>query len=161
VTRALVLGLGNILLGDEGVGVRVIERLLEQYDLPQGLQVIDGGTLGMALLPYVEEAAHLVLIDAVQAQQAPGTLFRLVGDEMLGFLQKAGASAPQESLYNLVTVSMLQGYLPEDVVMWGIEIEPSGVGLELSQQVAAQVDVLVGKVLAELARWGIHPRRRV
>jgi Ni,Fe-hydrogenase maturation factor len=64
-------------------------------------------------------------------------------------------------LYNLVTVSMLQGYLPEDVVMWGIEIEPSGVGLELSQQVAAQVDVLVGKVLAELARWGIHPRRRV
>jgi hydrogenase maturation protease len=160
VAETLVLGLGNILLGDEGVGVRVVERLLEQYDLPRSVRGIDGGTLGMALLPYVEEASHLVLVDAVQANRAPGTLFRLVGDEIPGFLQEPRISSHQTSLNNLVTAAMLQGYLPEDVVLWGAQIESVAVGLVLSPSVAAQVDVLVENVLAELAHWGITPQRR-
>jgi hydrogenase maturation protease len=160
VAETLVLGLGNILLGDEGVGVRVVERLVEQYDLPKRVQGIDGGTLGMALLPYLEEASRLVLVDAVQAHKAPGTLLRLVGDEIPGFLDESRKSSNQESLHNLVTVAMLQGYVPDEVVFWGVQIESADVGLALSPLVAAQVDTLVDKVLAELARWGIYPQRR-
>jgi hydrogenase maturation protease len=71
--HTLVLGLGNILMGDEGVGVRVIERLSERYEFGEGVLVMDGGTLGLDLLPYLEDASRLLVIDAVQARKRPGT----------------------------------------------------------------------------------------
>jgi hydrogenase maturation protease len=150
VGETLVLGLGNILLGDEGVGVRVIEHLLEQYDFPEGVRVMDGGTLGLDLLPYVEDASRMVVVDAVQARKSPGALVRMVGDEIPVFLEASKVSPHQEGLQDLLAVAMLKGYLPEELV----------VGLELSVPVAAQVDTLVGKVLEELARWGIAAQRK-
>jgi hydrogenase maturation protease len=160
VADTLVLGLGNILLGDEGAGVRVVERLLERYDLPKGVQCIDGGTLGVALLPYLEEASHLVLVGAVETHRAPGTLLRLVGDEIPGFLEEPSASCHQESLNNLVTAAELQGYLPDDVVFLGLQVGKVGVGFDLSPVVAVQIDALVDRVLAELAGWGFYPQPR-
>jgi hydrogenase maturation protease len=159
MAETLVLGLGNILLSDEGVGVRVIEHLLEQYDFPEGVLVIDGGTLGLDLLPYLEEASRLVVVDAVQARKPPGTLIRLTGKEIPIFLDAAKVSPHQEGLQDLLAVAMLKGYLPSEVIFWGAQIESLGVGLELSPAVAAQVDTLAGHVLAELARWGIKPQR--
>jgi hydrogenase maturation protease len=160
VAETLVLGLGNILLGDEGIGVRVVERLLEQYDLPKGVQAMDGGTLGMALLPYLEDASRLVLVDAVQAHKAPGSLLRLSGDEILRFLDEPPVSPYQDNLQNLLAVAMVKGYLPDEVVFWGVHIESPGIGLELSPSVATRVDAVVEKVLEELARWGIQVHRR-
>jgi hydrogenase maturation protease len=160
VGETLVLGLGNILLGDEGVGVRVIEHLLEQYDFPEGVRVMDGGTLGLDLLPYVEDASRMVVVDAVQARKSPGALVRMVGDEIPVFLEASKVSPHQEGLQDLLAVAMLKGYLPEELVFWGVQIESLGVGLELSVPVAAQVDTLVGKVLEELARWGIAAQRK-
>jgi hydrogenase maturation protease len=158
--ETLVLGLGNILLGDEGVGVRVIERLLEQFDFPEGVRVMDGGTLGLDLLPYVEDASRLLVVDAVQARKPPGTLVRMVGDEIPIFLDASKVSPHQEGLQDLLAVAVLKGYLPDEVVFWGAQIESLGVGLELSAPVAAQVDALVGKVLEELGRWGVGAQRR-
>lgn len=160
MAETLVLGLGNILLGDEGVGVRVIERLLARYDFPEGVRVMDGGTLGLDLLPYLEESSRLLVVDAVQARKAPGTLVRLVGDEVPVFLDVAKVSAHQEGLQDLLAVATLKGYLPEEVVFWGAQIETLGVGLELSPAVAAEVDTLGEKVLVELARWDIEPRAK-
>jgi hydrogenase maturation protease len=160
VGETLVLGLGNILLGDEGVGVRVIEHLLEQYDFPEGVRVMDGGTLGLDLLPYVEDASRMVVVDAMQARKSPGALVRMVGDEIPVFLEASKVSPHQEGLQDLLAVAMLKGYLPEELVFWGVQIESLGVGLELSVPVAAQVDTLVGKVLEELARWGIAAQRK-
>jgi hydrogenase maturation protease len=160
MAETLVLGLGNILLGDEGVGVRVIERLLARYDFPEGVRVMDGGTLGLDLLPYLQESSRLLVVDAVQARKAPGTLVRLVGDEVPVFLDVAKVSAHQEGLQDLLAVATLKGYLPQEVVFWGAQIEALGVGLELSPAVAAQVDTLGAKVVEELARWGIEPRAK-
>jgi len=155
-----VLGLGNILLSDEGVGVRVVERLLEQYDFPEGVRVMDGGTLGLDLLPYVEDASRLLVVDAVQARKPPGTLVRMVGGEIPMFLDASKVSPHQEGLQDLLAVAVLKGYLPDEVVFWGAQIESLGVGLELSAPVAAQVDALAGKVLEELALWGVDARRK-
>jgi len=160
MAETLVLGLGNILLGDEGVGVRVVERLLEQYDFPEGVRVMDGGTLGMDLLPYVEDASRLLVIDAVQARKPPGTLVRMEGDEIPVFLDASKVSPHQEGLQDLLAVAVLKGYLPDEVVFWGAQIESLGVGLELSAPVAAQVDALGGKVLEELSRWGVDVRKK-
>ena len=161
MTETLVLGLGNILLGDEGVGVRVVERLLEQYDFPEGVRVMDGGTLGLDLLPYVEDASRLLVIDAVQSRKPPGTLVRMEGDEIPVFLDASKVSPHQEGLQDLLAVAVLKGYLPDEVVFWGAQVESLGVGLELSAPVATQVDALGGKVLEELARWGVEAQRKV
>jgi hydrogenase maturation protease len=160
MSETLVLGLGNILLRDEGVGVRVIERLLEQYDFPEGVRVMDGGTLGLDLLPFLEEASRLLVIDAVQARKPPGTLVRLVGDEIPIFLDASKVSPHQEGLQDLLAVAVLKGYLPDEVVFWGAQITSLGVGLDLSEAVAGQVDALAEKVLAELAQWGIDAQRK-
>jgi hydrogenase maturation protease len=160
MAETLVMGLGNILLSDEGIGVRVIEHLLEQYDFPEEVLVMDGGTLGLDLLPYLEEASRLVVVDAVQARKPPGTLIRLTGRQIPIFLDASKVSPHQEGLQDLLAVTMLKGYLPGEVIFWGAQIESLGVGLELSPVVAAQVDALASNVLAELARWGIKPQRK-
>ncbi|MGD8474791.1 MAG: HyaD/HybD family hydrogenase maturation endopeptidase [Anaerolineae bacterium] len=160
MTETLVLGLGNILLRDEGVGVRVVERLLEQYDFPEGVRVMDGGTLGLDLLPFLEDASRLLVIDAVQARKPPGTLVRLVGDEIPIFLDASKVSPHQEGLQDLLAVALLKGYFPDEVVFWGAQITSLGVGLEMSEAVAEQVDALAEKVLAELAQWGIDAQSK-
>lgn len=154
---ALVLGLGNILLGDEGVGVRVIERLRERYDFSKKVQVMDGGTLGLDLLPYVQDTSRLLVLDAVQAKEPPGALVRLASGEIPIFLDACKVSAHQEGLQDLLAVAALKGYLPPDVVFWGVQIDSLRVGLALSPVVAEQVDSLVEKVVDELARWGFQP----
>jgi hydrogenase maturation protease len=156
----LVLGLGNVLLADEGLGVRVVERLLAEYEFPSGVLVLDGGTLGLDLLPFLEDASRLVVVDAVQARKAPGTLVRLAGDDIPVFLDASKVSPHQEGLQDLLAVAALKGYLPDEVVLWGAQIASLGVGLDLSPAVARQVDALVIKVLDELASWGIEPRPR-
>jgi hydrogenase maturation protease len=153
---ALVLGLGNILLGDEGLGVRVVERLQEQYDFSKEVQVMDGGTLGLDLLPYVQDTSRLLVVDAVQANEPPGTLVRLASGEIPIFLDACKVSAHQEGLQDLLAVAALKGYLPRDVVFWGVQINSLRVGLELSPVVAEQVDFLAKNVVGELARWGFR-----
>ena len=160
MAETLVLGLGNILLGDEGVGIRVVERLLERYDFPGEVRVMDGGTLGLDLLPYLEDASRLLVVDAAQARKPPGTLIRLTGNEIPIFLDASKVSPHQEGLQDLLAVATLKGYLPEEVVFWGVQIESLGVGLELNPSLAAQVDALAEKVLEELARWNIEPKSK-
>ena len=160
MTETLVLGLGNILLGDEGVGVRVIERLLEQVEFPEEVQVLDGGTLGLDLLPYLEGAARLLVVDAAQARKPAGTLVRLTGREIPIFLDASKVSPHQEGLQDLLAVAALKGYLPEELVFLGVQVGSLGVSLELSPAVAAQVNPMVERVLEELTRWGIEFERK-
>lgn len=158
--ETLVLGLGNILLGDDGVGVRAVERLQALYDLPEDLRVLDGGTLGLDLLPYVEDADRLLLIDAVQAGQEPGTPLRLEGEEVPAFLA-VKLSPHQMALPDLLAAARLRGRYPSEVVLWGVQPGPMTTTLDLSPPVAAQVDALVDRLLADLGRWGFELTRRL
>ncbi len=155
----LVLGLGNILLGDEGVGVRVVEKLQERYELPEEVQALDGGVRGLALLPYLEGVGKLLVVDAVAAGQKPGTLIRLEGDEVPAFLSPK-VSPHQEGLADLLIAARLIDLYPREVVLWGVEPAVVDTGLELSPPVAAQVDELMGRVVEELRRWGVEVRER-
>jgi len=160
VSTTLVLGLGNILLGDEGVGIRVVERLQARYDLPDEVQVLDGGTLGLDLLPYVEDADRLLVVDALELGAEPGTVARLEGHEVPAFLG-VKVSPHQVGLADLMAVTRLRGHFPERLVLWGVQPEVIAVGIELSPTVAAQVDLLVEKTVAELAGWGIAATRKL
>lgn len=157
--RTLVLGLGNILLRDEGVGVRVVEQLRARYDFPPEIQVLDGGTLALDLLPCVEEADRLLMIDALQMDAEPGTIARLEGDEVPAFLG-VKLSPHQIGLSDLLAVARLRGRCPAELVLWGVQPEAMSVGVELSATVAAQVDTLVERALDEIRRWGSEPSRK-
>lgn len=155
----LVLGLGNVLLQDEGAGVRVIERLQAGFTFPEDVSVIDGGTLGLDLLHLLEDAQRAVIVDAVRAGKPAGTLLRLYNDEIPAFLGLK-LSPHQVGLADILGLARLRGRLPDEVVLWGVQAEDLTPGLALSPAVATQVAPLAEHVLAELARWGVAATER-
>jgi hydrogenase maturation protease len=156
-THTLVLGVGNLLISDEGVGVRVVERLTETYNLPEGVQVLDGGTLGLDLLYYLEGIDNLLIVDAIEMDKEPGTLLRMEGDEIPSFLS-VKISPHQIGIPDMLFAAKLKDLYPQSVVLWGVQPATLEVGLELSPAVAAQVDVLVNKVVQQLEQWGCQPK---
>jgi hydrogenase maturation protease len=152
-SHILILGLGNVLLRDEGLGVRALERLAAVHELPEQVQTLDGGTLGLTLLPFLEGKSHLLVLDAVQTGGPPGTLARLdYADLSPGLLLKM--SAHQTGLQELLALGDLQGCLPRHIVVCGLQPEAIEWGVDLSPAVADRIDLLVDMALEELRRWG-------
>ena len=151
--RTLVLGLGNILLQDEGVGVRAVQRLAAQANLPKEVQTLDGGTRGLDLLPYLTGVNNLLILDAVEANRSPGSLVRLEGDAIHAAL-KIKTSMHQVGLQELLAVSKFRGTLPKRIVLWGIQPAVLDWGMELSPLVQAQLGRLVRNARAEIQQWG-------
>lgn len=159
MAEILVLGLGNSILRDEGLGVRACERLVERYALPAGVEAREGGTLGLHLLPALEGVRGLLIVDAVRADQPPGALVRLEGEAIPAALDHK-TSLHQFGLAELLAVGGLLGPPPGRIVLWGMvpaAIEP---GLELTETVAAALDALVDAVAGELRAWGAAPAAR-
>jgi len=151
----VVLGVGNILLKDEGVGVRVVEQLGKRYLFPPEVELVDGGTLGLGLLSVIEGAGHLIIIDAVKNNQEPGTLYRFADDEIPeGVYQKI--SIHQVDLIETLTVAQAVGEkIPVKVVVGVEPLDISPWGMELTPVIEARVDDMVKLVLEELKRLGV------
>jgi hydrogenase maturation protease len=152
----LVLGIGNLLMTDDGIGVRVVQLLGERYRFPERVTILEGGTLGLDLLPSLENVQRLVIVDALDIGAAPGTLVRLSGGEIPPALETR-LSPHQIGLKELLTVASLLGQAPGDTVLWGVQPESIEMALRLSPPVEAQLEPLAGKVLEELAAWGVKP----
>ena len=149
-----ILGVGNILLGDEGVGVRVVERLDRQYQFPDNVQILDGGVLGIRLMGVIGSTDILIVVDAVKNQQPPGTLYRLA-DEEVPRRVLAKQSMHQLDLPEVLALCSAIDKNPRTVVV-GVEPEDiTSMNVELTPTIAAKVDELVGMVLIELDRLGI------
>lgn len=150
----LVLGIGNLVMGDDAVGVLVAQRLQREYRFADNVEIIDGGTLGLDLLPKLENITHLIMIDAVETGEKAGTCVRLCGDELPIALQTK-VSPHQMGLKDLLAVSELMGHTPKEMVLIGVQ--PGSIEMEigLTAEVQAQLDILVSGVLSELAAWGI------
>jgi hydrogenase maturation protease len=153
--QTLILGVGNLLMSDEGVGVHVIQRLVENHQLPEQVQVLDGGTLGMDLLYYLEGVENLLLVDAVEARKEPGTLIRLEGEDVPAFLS-IKISPHQLGVPDMLAAAKLKGAYPRRIVLWGIQPERLELGLDLSPKVESQVDTIIENILDQLQAWG-HP----
>ncbi len=152
MTRAVVLGIGNILLQDEGIGVRVVEALQEQYHFGDAVDLIDGGTKGFELLPFLE-VDHILVVDAVEADAAPGTLVKLHNDEVPRFLGQK-VSPHQIGLADILSIATLRGMDPADMVLIGVQPAALDVGIELSPTIAALLPSLMEQVIAQLQQWG-------
>lgn len=146
----LVLGIGNILLRDEGVGVRVIERMREM-PVPEDVELVDGGTAGADLLEVLAERRKVIVIDAVQAECEPGTVLRFTADELVR-PDGVGMSLHEVGLGEALIMTEQLGCKPEDVVVFGITPKNIESGLELSEEIAESVPKVIELVLAEIAK---------
>ena len=149
----LVLGLGNVLLGDDGVGPAAIARLRDAHDIPGGARVLDGGTLGLSLLPYLEDARAVILVDAVAADAPAGTLVRLEGADV------GPAVAERLSPHQVGVADLLEGARwhdrePVRLVLLGIVPESIELGLGLSEPARRSLPALVELVCAEARACG-------
>jgi hydrogenase maturation protease len=152
--RIVVLGVGNTLLCDEGVGVRAVERLLQDYRLPSEVEVIDGGTTGMEMLEDLAGADHIIIVDALLGGHAPASIVMLTGAEVPVFF-KTKLSPHQIGLSDVLATLVLTGHQPGGVTIIGIEPVSLELSLSLSPQVEAKLPEIVSLVLVQLRELGV------
>lgn len=150
-SSVLALGIGNLICSDDGLGVLAAQQLAQGEALPEGVTVLDGGTLGLALLPYVQEAHALLLLDAVRVPGAPGHLVRLTDDCVVPAMAQR-LSVHQLGVADLLAAAKLVGRHPQQLVLLGLVPERVTLGTELSPAVAAQMPTLLDAASAELRR---------
>jgi hydrogenase maturation protease len=142
-----IIGVGNPLMGDDGIGIAAAERLAARQ-LPPGVEVIDGGTGGLTLLDLMAGAETVLLIDAVAMDRAPGSIARFSADE-IDLEAEAGLSLHETGLPAVFALGREMDLLPPRIVIFGVEPESVERRLGLSVAVEAALDPLVDQVLAE------------
>jgi hydrogenase maturation protease len=152
-----VLGVGNILLTDEGIGVRIVEELQRRYQLPDHVLVLDGGTAGMELLEPLEGLDKLIIADAVRVGQPPGSVVLLQGDEVPKFF-RTKISPHQIGLSDLLAALELTEKAPGEVALIGLQPVSLDTGMELTPEAEAKVPEMLALVLDELAKAGVVPQ---
>jgi len=151
--KTLVLGVGNKLMSDEGIGVHVIEQLALKYKLPEEVQVLDGGTLGLDLLYYLEGIENLLIVDAAETGNEAGTMIRLEDDEVPAFMS-IKISPHQMGVPDMLAAAKMKDIYPKRLVLWGIQPDVITLSLDLSPVLASKVDSLTDKLADELRGWG-------
>jgi hydrogenase maturation protease len=144
-----IIGVGNPLMGDDGVGIAAVGRLAAR-PLPEGVEVIDGGTGGLTLLELMEGAAAVVLIDAVEMGLAPGAVARFIAEEVR-MEGGVGLSLHQAGLAEVFALGRAMGLLPPRVVIFGVQPATVERRIGLSPAVEAALAEVVERVLAEVA----------
>lgn len=151
----LVLGLGNVICRDDGLGVAAVLRLLDGFRPAPGVRVLDGGTLGLALLPTLEAADTVLIVDAIRSEGPPGSLVRLEGEDVAQAAHDR-LSVHQVGVSDLIGAARWQGSLPRRLLLLGLVPESIDLGLERTPAVEAALPALVDAVRAECAALG-HP----
>lgn len=159
--RIKVLGVGNLLWADEGFGVRCVEALARAWEFPPDVEILDGGTLGLALIPLLQDATHVLLFDAVDHGAAPGTLLLARDDEIPRFMTRGKMSLHQAGMNDVLATLEMLGHRPAAFSLVGIQpVELADYGGSLTPKVREQLQRALDLGLAELAAWGVEPQPR-
>ena len=150
-----LIGLGNLLLGDEGVGVHAVEALKKKYDFPEEVRLLDGGTLGLDLLHMIEGMDRVLFVDAVDLKEKAGTIAVIEGEGLPSLLEPK-LSLHHVGLADLLLASSFLGTRPAEIALVGIQPETLEIGLELSPTIQERFDKLLETVLEKLREWGLE-----
>lgn len=152
--KIVILGLGNILLSDEGVGVKVVQDLMKNYQFPETVEIVDGGVGAFSLLPYIESAKKLLVIDAILGGKPPGTIYKFKNEEIpIQIMDRL--SVHEVSFSDILNFAKLRESYPEELVIIGIEPQSLSLGLELSEIIKENYKNLLNEVLSQLKDWGV------
>jgi hydrogenase maturation protease len=153
----LILGVGNMLMQDDGIGVWAVRALNDAYDIPANVRIVDGGVGGLGLLGEVGQAAFLLVIDAVKCGDVPGSIHRLE-PEMFPSRQGPFFSAHEVGIAELLSTAEFTGKLPKTRIIGVEPLETETVGLELPEPLRAALASVVAAVVEELRRIGLELR---
>jgi hydrogenase maturation protease len=159
--RIVVLGVGNVLWADEGFGVRCVEALGNGWDFSPPIEILDGGTLGLALVPLLLDATHVLLFDAVDHRGPPGSLLVARDAEVPRFMTSSKMSLHQAGMNDILASLELLGHTPVNFTVIGIKpVELADYGGSLTEAVQRQLPVALQLGIEELASWGVEARER-
>jgi len=147
--RTLILGLGNILMDDDGAGVVVVNDLKNCLKESEHLKIIDGGTLGLDLLNYIQWAEKLIIVDAIDMDFKPGTVIKAEGEDIDPIFESK-LSPHQMGLKDILLAAELLDQRPEDIVLFGIQVKSINMNMTLSDEVSKNLSKLKEHVLKEL-----------
>lgn len=154
--RVVVLGIGNTLLSDEALGIKAVEQFAATHRVPDHVLLIDGGTSAMELLDVIAGCDLLVVVDAILAGTAPGSVLRLAGERVPVFF-RTKLSPHQVGLSDLLASLEFAGQSPRATVILGIEPADMGLGLDLTPAVQARLPELIRMIDTELRAAGVNP----
>jgi len=150
--NTLIIGIGNLLMGDEGVGIRIIEMLERRDDLPPSVMLLDGGTAGYALIDYMKGYDKIIILDAVKGGKKPGSLYRLTSEDII-HRQDLKLFGHQIDLAEVLQLANRLGELPETVII-GVEPLDIDYGMELSKEVRTVTPFVIQNILKETGVTG-------
>ncbi len=158
-SKLTLIGLGNLLMQDEGVGVHVVRALEERYELPPELEVVDGGTSGLDLLPYIEGRDRVLFVDAVNFGKEPGSI-GVLENEAIPALFGAKGSLHHLGLMDVLAAAQLLEVAPREICLIGIQPLNMAIGLELSGLLQGKLGLLLDRIIAKLQEWGLAITQR-
>ncbi len=153
--KITIFGIGNILLSDDGVGVHALNQLADQYEFPESVRLIDGGTKGLDLLPLLEGMEKVMFIDAANFKKEPGTIDIVEGENIPAFLSSK-LSVHQIGLPDLLFAAKLMEITPSEMCLVGIQPKSMETATEFSDEVKAQFKPFINTILRKLKDWGVE-----
>lgn len=157
----LILGIGNVLYADEGFGVRCVEALHAGFVYPESVNVMDGGTQGIFLLPWVRSASRLLIFDAIDFGLEPTTLRLILGDDVPRYMGAKKVSMHQAGFQEVLSSAALTGDFPSELALVGVQPELlNDYGGSLTNGVKAQIEPAVELACKVLTDWGVEYRER-
>jgi hydrogenase maturation protease len=149
--RIAVVGLGNLMRTDDAVGMLALRRLKSDFQLPEGVMLVEGGTLGLDLLYPLAEATHLLAMDAIDAGETPGTVLRYAGEAIADL--PAAKSVHLLGFSDLIGAMRLTGDAPDEIVVLGVQPARIAWGTELTTAVESALPVLLEAAILQIRRW--------
>jgi hydrogenase maturation protease len=152
--RILLMGLGNILLGDEGVGIHAVLDLKDRYRFDPPIEIVDGGTLGLDLLPFFENSDNVLFVDAIDFGKEPGYVGEIEDGNIPSALQTK-LSVHHIGISDLLLAALWMDKKPKKICLIGMQPESLAMGLELSEPVKSKMEEIVERVIMKLETWGV------
>jgi len=158
--KITILGIGNLLLKDDGLGIHALHLLKERYEFPEGVELVDGGVLGLGLMGVLTESEYVIVLDSIKNGGSPGQLHRVQDPQILTRMRAKNSLHEIDFLETLSACELL-GKRPRCVIL-GIEPkEIYQVDMELSKEVLSSMEPLIQLVIQELNALGIAPKERL
>jgi hydrogenase maturation protease len=149
-----VLGLGNILMSDEGVGVHVVNEFQKRYQTPDHVEIVDGGAAGLDLIPFIEGRERVLMVDAVNFDREPGFIDTLENDEIpIRLTQKA--SMHHLGLMDVLCIVRMSGNMPRELCIIGIQPKSLELGIDMTPEIWDKQEALIERLVRKLREWNI------